>query len=299
MAQALDAISLEQPDHIDWDMLASDRGISVQRRQPSATPEPAHFHPSIEINFLIGCDMTYSFSGDEVEIPRERFCIFWAAHPHSNQRVHETGIMTNIYVSLSEFLQWSLPAGFVNAILSGSVLATKAKTKGDVTFAKRLADERDNPGLAWQRLHAQEVSARLARMALEGWDTLRTPPSSVPPNLIGGNAIYHFEKMLRFVAVHFVTRITIADVAASAGVSQSYAVSLFSKLLGRTIMEHIRDMRIVHAKMLLIETDQKILTIAMDCGFGSLSSFYECFQNYVGVSPAAFRKNPNQTLGLG
>ncbi len=239
--------------------------------------------------------MTYSFSGDEIEIPRERFCIFWAAHPHSKLSVRDVGVMTNIYISLSEFLGWTLPAEFVNAILSGRVLATKAKNKGDVTLAKRLADERDNEGIAWQRLHAQEVSTRLSRMALEGWNTLRAPPTNVPPNLIGGNAIQHFEKMLRFVALHFINRITIADVAASAGVSQSYAVSLFSKFLGRTIMKHIRDIRIVHAKMLLVETDQKILAIAMDCGFGSLSSFYECFQSYVGVSPAVFRKNPSLT----
>ncbi len=48
----------------------------------------------------------------------------------------------------------------------------------------------------------------------------------------------------------------------------------------------------MHAKMLLVETDRKILTIAIECGFASLSSFYQCLQNHVCRYPAAFRKAP-------
>lgn len=97
--------------------------------------------------------------------------------------------------------------------------------------------------------------------------------------------------MFRYIVLHFASKITIDDVADAAGISKSHAISLFKNLLGQTIMGHIRKMRIVHAKMLLVETNQKILTIAMDCGFGSLSCFYESFMQHTGVSPAAFRKS--------
>lgn len=287
---------LDHPEFVDWDLPSQELGLALQRRQPTSSPEPAHFHPSIEINFLMGCDMTYSFSGKEVEVMRGRFCVFWAAHPHRKMSVRDSGEMTNIYVSLSEFLQWSLPMDFVNALLSGSVLSTQAEIDGDSALARRLANEVENTSVQWQRLHSQEVQAWLSRMAVEGWVTLHTPMAVTESRVIGGKAIQHFEKMLRFVAVNFASRITVADIAGSAGVSQSHAVSLFGKMLGRTIMEHIRDMRIVHAKMLLVETEHKILTIAMDCGFGSLSSFYQSFQDHVGVSPAVFRKNPSASF---
>lgn len=280
------------PDYFDGDVHSLDRGISLQVRKPTSSEEPAHFHPSIEINYLQKCDMTYSFSGHEVELRRGRFCVFWAAHPHRKIGVKDSGTMTNVYVSLSEFLQWSLPSEFVNILLSGAVLTTLKEQDGDAALANRFASEVEAKDTLWQRLHAREMQARLHRMALEGWDVIYQPKDTQKTVLIGGHAIVHFEKMLRFVALNFASKIGVADVAEAAGLSQGHATALFKQMLGRTIMGHIKDMRIVHARMLLVETDRKILTIAMECGFGSLSSFYQCFQNYAGTSPVAFRKSP-------
>lgn len=273
-----------------------DKGIVLQRHRPEAQTDVYHFHPSLEINFLQNCDMTYSFSGEEVELKRDRICVFWAAHPHRATGVNNDGVITNAYVSLSEFLKWSLPAEFRNKILSGAVLCAKSKLDGDRAMADRWAAELDNTDPEWQRLHALEIHTRLYRLAIDGWEVLLDPKRSAPPTLIGGNASVQFEKMLMFVAHHFADRISIADVAAQADISPNYAISLFRKMLGQTIKEHITDMRIFHAKMLLSESDRKILTIAMDCGFGSLSSFYEAFHNRTGFSPAAFRDGAGRAI---
>ena len=117
------------------------------------------------------------------------------------------------------------------------------------------------------------------------------PQTNSSSFVISGNSVQHIDKMLRFIAANFTHRLTVQDVAREAGVSPNYAITLFKKMLGRTVKEHITDMRIVHAKMLLVETDRKILSVAMDCGFPSLSSFYEAFSCHTGTSPAAFRKD--------
>lgn len=281
-------------EYFDRDVHSLERSITLQARKASSIPEPAHFHPSIEINYLQECDMTYSFSGHKVEIKRMRFCVFWAAHPHRKVHVSDNGKMTNVYVSLSEFLQWSLPCEFVNKLLSGAVLMTKQEHDGDTALANRFAAEVNSDDTLWQRLHGREMQARLHRMALEGWDVVFQPKYTQKTTLIGGRATAHFEKMLRFVAINFASDIGVAEVAAAADLSPSYAIALFKQMLRRTIMGHIRDMRIVRAKMLLVETDTKIIAIAMECGFGSLSTFYKCFQDHCGQSPVAFRKSPNR-----
>lgn len=285
-----------ESEYFDRDVHSVENGISLQYRTPTYTPELAHFHPSIEINYLQNCDMTYSFSGREFELPRGRFCVFWAAHPHRKIRVQDTGYMTNVYVTLSEFMQWSLPSEFVNMLLSGAVLITTEEQDGDSALANRFAAEVDANDSHWRRLHSREMQARLHRMALEGWDVVIEPEHYQKTALIGGQAIVHFEKMLRFVALNFSSKIAVTQVADAAGISQSHAIALFKKMLGKTIMGHIRDMRIVHAKMLLVEDDRKILSVAMECGFGSLSTFYKCFHDCTGQSPAAFRKSPNDDI---
>lgn len=61
--------------------------------------------------------------------------------------------------------------------------------------------------------------------------------------------------------------------------------------MGVSIKNHLTRTRLSHAKMLLSETDQKIVTVAMDSGFGSLSSFYEAFTEHNdGLSPAKYRR---------
>ncbi len=280
------------PDLLDWDLPTPAPKIALQRRVPTAGPEPAHFHPSIEINFLRGCDLTYSFSDAEFEVPQGRFCVFWGAHPHRKLRAVGGGEMTNIYVALAEFLQWSLPSEFSNAVLAGSVVMTKQEMDGDMTLATRLADEAEQAGAEWQKLHCHEVQTRLLRMGMEGWDTIYQPQDGQAEKSVGGRSIQHFEVMLRFIATNFVGKLSVGDVAEAANVSERYAVALFHQILGKSIMQHVREIRIVHAKMLLVETERKIVSIAMDCGFASLSAFYKAFHDSVGMSPAAFRKSP-------
>ena len=97
--------------------------------------------------------------------------------------------------------------------------------------------------------------------------------------------------MLRFVADHYTSAISVNDVAEHVGLSQSYAMTLFRKVIGIPIKEHITRIRLSHAQMLLSGSDMKIVSIAMDSGFGSLSSFYEAFQARAGQSPAALRRS--------
>ena len=265
-------------------------GVYLQHHIPEPEVSAYHFHPSIEVNFLEDCEMSYSFSGKEVQIPKDRLCVFWAAHPHRVLNVEGKGKITNIYVYLSEFMKWPLPSELVNTLLSGAVICARERTAGDFEMTSRWAQEVDQMSGYYQRLHALEIQARLYRLATEGWDVLLDSTIQREANIVGAKAIVQFEKMLRFIADHFGNPIKVSDVAKEADISERYAIKLFSKMLGRTVKQHINDTRMFHAKMLLMETDLKILTIALDTGFVSLSAFYDAFTKSTGVTPAAFRR---------
>ena len=65
----------------------------------------------------------------------------------------------------------------------------------------------------------------MKRLALEGWDVLLQQSDSAPDNITGGNAIFHFEKMLKFISEIFVSNISVQDLTDQTGVSQSYAIT--------------------------------------------------------------------------
>jgi AraC family L-rhamnose operon regulatory protein RhaS len=81
----------------------------------------------------------------------------------------------------------------------------------------------------------------------------------------------------------------IDNVASRLGMSRRYFTRLFRELTGNSWLDHVRDLRLEHAKLLLRKTDRSILPIAFECGFDDLSSFYRAFKSEVGVTPQQWR----------
>ncbi len=271
--------------------------VVLQHITPYWQDDPYHFHPSIEINFLTDCDMTYSFSGEEFELKRGHLCVFWATRPHRPVQINGTGKITNAYVNLAEFLRWDLPTEFVSAILRGVVVTSTGEIAGDAEMTARWAKEIDHSEPEWQRLHALEIQSRLQRLAIDGWSVMLEPSGKTDPSY-GGEAVNQVALMLQYVAEHYSQDVSVTDVAVAAGLSQNNAMILFKKILKRTIKEYITDIRIFQAKVSLAETDKKILTIAQDCGFRSQSAFYAAFQRHTSEAPAQFRENARAQTGM-
>ncbi len=72
--------------------------------------------------------------------------------------------------------------------------------------------------------------------------------------------------------------------------SQEHISRELRKRLGKTPSEIINEARIDYAKRELIFSEKEIFDIAMDCGFGSLSQFYNVFVTSVHISPGKYRK---------
>ena len=272
-----------------------ENAIILEHHRPNLDRTPYHFHPSIELNYLRDCAMTYAFPGGEVTLPRNRLVLFWAAHPHRVNDIDGRGTITNAYVSLSEFVKWSLPTGFLELLLGGAVVAAQDANDYDEAMTRRWASERKKAAAQWHRAHSREIEGRLIRLCEEGYERLFEPSNTGSANKMGGAAVFQFERMLRFIANNFADPITVEDVARVGNLSPNSAISFFKRLMGKSIKSHIIDLRLSHAKMLLLETEQMIATVALDSGFRSQAAFYAAFQKRIGTSPAAFRGGDNRT----
>lgn len=74
------------------------------------------------------------------------------------------------------------------------------------------------------------------------------------------------------------------------GVSQNYLIAIFSNNYEITPGKYLNQIRIEKALELLSNTNKNITDIALSCGFKSLSTFYDSFKKYVGMTPKEFRK---------
>ncbi|MDF2634239.1 MAG: transcriptional regulator with only domain, AraC family [Pelosinus sp.] len=81
------------------------------------------------------------------------------------------------------------------------------------------------------------------------------------------------------------------------GVSQNHLIHLFRQQFDLTPVEYINKLRVEKARQMLLTTDTNILNIALSCGFGSLSTFYEFFKKQVGLTPKEYRKQSSGGKG--
>ncbi len=78
------------------------------------------------------------------------------------------------------------------------------------------------------------------------------------------------------------------------GRSQGHVSREFQRLTGQTLSKAINHLRITHAALLLMGTNNPVIDIAMECGFDSLSHFYLCFRRHYEISPSLYRKRAHQ-----
>ncbi len=111
----------------------------------------------------------------------------------------------------------------------------------------------------------------------------RSDAKTAPPNEDIMRVISYLEK-------HFVEDIGRGDLADIIGVHPDYLGKLFKKATGTTIKEYANRLRTEWAMKRLVDTEDKIITIAFDAGFENLRTFNRIFSHITGTGPAQYRE---------
>jgi AraC-like DNA-binding protein len=91
---------------------------------------------------------------------------------------------------------------------------------------------------------------------------------------------------------------TIDQLSKHAGMSRSSFCSTFKKLVGETPLEYLTNWRMMKAKEILMQGNEKISEVALRVGYQSEAAFSRIFKSKVNLSPSAFKLEPsNQLMG--
>lgn len=95
-------------------------------------------------------------------------------------------------------------------------------------------------------------------------------------------------EIIMYVAEHFRENLTRSSVGAELGYSPSYISHVIEDLPGTSFSMLINSLRVEYAKKLMAEKNFNMLSIALECGFGSDRNFYRVFKALTGYSPKEY-----------
>ncbi|MGN1420931.1 MAG: AraC family transcriptional regulator [Eubacterium sp.] len=88
------------------------------------------------------------------------------------------------------------------------------------------------------------------------------------------------------------------DVYQLAGFSPPVVIEQFKKYTGKTVVEYLKSIKMNKACELLKNTETPIIEISNILGYASLSHFNRVFKDYLGITPAAYRKSKEKEINI-
>jgi AraC-like DNA-binding protein len=252
---------------------------------------PDH-HNEIELNLLETGWLTYLLGGRKIRVEAGRLSAFWAAIPH---QIIDYGPETEYFVATIPFpwfLQCRLPERMVKPLLRGEVVGEPHpdRARTDAALFAQWETDLQHPGEEVCDIVMLEMEARLRRLAAT------MPANPAPATKTRGRhltlhegGLNKVEKMACLIAQRYTEPLTVNEIGQAVGLHPNYAMSLFKKAFGTTLIDYLTHHRVSHAQRLLATTDEKIVDVAFGSGFNSISRFNEAFRRACGCSPREYR----------
>ena len=266
-------------------------GFSCTRWTATTMPR-CDRHNEIEFNLSESGRLVYLMGGRKVAIPAGRLSVFWACVPH---QVIDFEGLTEYYVltiPLAWFLQWRLPDPFTHSILHGAIVVQpdEGHLASDRAKFDLWIEDVENGSEERRQASLLEIEARLRRLALGV--AVEMPPHSrrESPAVLDQWDLSKSEQMACYIAQNFTQPLTTEMIGQHVDLHPNYAMTLFQRTFGTTLMKYLTQYRLSFAQRLLVTTTDSIVNIAFRSGFGSLSRFNEAFRESFGCTPREYRR---------
>jgi AraC family transcriptional regulator, melibiose operon regulatory protein len=263
-------------------------GFTCVRWRPSVMPRPDR-HNEVEMNLLRSGTLTYLLGGRKVRVEARQLSVFWAAIPHQILEFEGTAEYFVATLPLAWFIQCRLPEKLVKALLRGEMVTevSEARARSDLWLLAHWEVDLNQDDRGIHKAVLLEMEARLLRLTSSSLSVAAAARQSTATNRC---ELTKVEEMACLIAQRYTEPLTVEQVAKPVGLHPNYAMALFKRGVGTTIVDYITKHRVSHAQRLLATTQTKIVDVALSSGFASTSRFNAAFRQECGCSPREYRQ---------
>lgn len=100
------------------------------------------------------------------------------------------------------------------------------------------------------------------------------------------------QEMIHWIEANMTGSFSLNELSQAMGYSPYYCSFKFHQVTGMSIKRYVLLRKMYLAAMTLIETDERIIDIAINSGYTSQEAFSRSFKQVFGVNPREFRVSP-------
>ncbi|MCU0324767.1 MAG: AraC family transcriptional regulator [Spirosomaceae bacterium] len=246
---------------------------------------PLHFHPEYELTYIINGygkrfvgDSVEEFSSGDLVLLGSNIPHFWCCDKdfYEDDKLKAEAIVIQFSVDFVEKIIGNIPEfKGVYGLLKKSNLGLKFANNESITNTLYQISESRN---IIQFLDFLTVLSQVEHGILAS-------QTSKPDT----NENERMRRILDFTLNHFTEEISVEKVAEIAHLSVPSFCRYFKQRTRKTYIDYLNELRIAHARRLLMTTDFSISQVGLECGFQNLSNFHRVFKKLVGETPLRFR----------
>lgn len=263
-----------------------------------------HWHEELEILFFEQGNYHLELGAEHIEITRPCLCFVRSTEFHAfycEKDYVESAIVFSPSM-LSFFGNDTCQNEYIQPLIDNEIFLPRFLFSDDPYFSSVLFYYRSilqilNPvttdyANAHRTIHTTPAGQLLIKASLLGIiatlasaNLLTTQPvqSDTRIDLIKDSIIY--------MKTHYAEKIYIGDLAALASMNEQYYCRFFKKMIGKSPIQYLNELRIQHSMRLLRDTNASVMDISLECGFNNLGNYMKFFRSLTGTTPLQYRKS--------
>lgn len=260
---------------------------------------PTHIHDFIEINYMYSGQCEQIIDGHSFTIHKGQMTLIDTNSPHSIGYTGENDILVNFLVP-KDYLNNS----FFSKLTDHNLITTffiNAINDQNTKLNYMIFNTENNHRLQffiheyiWEYYHpshnTEEIKNSLFVLII--LDMINTLDSSINYESISeSNSV--IISALKYMEENFTT-CTLESTAKQVGVNPTYLTTLLKHSFSKSYKELIIELRLEHAKKMLLNSNMTIDQIAQECGYQNLTYFYKKFKELYHCTPKEYRKTQLQ-----
>lgn len=235
-----------------------------------------HWHEWLEITYIIEGAMQVQFPDGQLEVNEGQVALI------GMQTLHKITGDTGEY----HFKCLHINFGLISQYVNPSVLMDKVILIQNAEYFIKVLENIDalmDSDAVVSRIRYQSNLLELLAICIEEIE-------NASENDFPKGSIDFFSKILFYLGEHYQENLSLDQVAKHFGYSSQHLSLMFKKQLGINYKAYLTRIRLEKVKFLLINTENKLLEIALESGFSSEHSLIKNFKKVYRLTPTEYRR---------